>query len=149
MVHRLPLALAAAAALAFAAPALAQEYDNPMPGYGGTPGYGGGTPAPSAPGGGGGATAAASITRVTVTKVNGVRVVRATFRVPDHANATAQLRRGRRTVAAARRHLMPGTRVIQLRVPRSAAAGAYTLRVVVSALSGQRSVLSRAVRLPG
>jgi hypothetical protein len=93
-------------------------------------------------------TAPASITRVTVVRVNGVRVVRVRLNVTRHCDGVAKLRRNGRTLASsARVHLMPGTRVLRIRVPRAVRAGDATVRVILTS-GGQRWVLRRAVRIP-
>ena len=93
-------------------------------------------------------TAPASITRVTVVRVNGVRVVRVRLSVTHHCDGVAKLRRNGRTLASsARVHLMPGARVLRIRVPRGVRAGSATVRVILTS-GGQRWVLRRGVRIP-
>jgi hypothetical protein len=93
-------------------------------------------------------TAPASIVRVTVVKVDGIRVVRVRLNVTRHCDGVAKLRRNGRTLASsAKVHLMPGTRVLKIRVPRGVRAGRATVRVILTS-GGQRWVLKRAVRIP-
>ncbi len=92
--------------------------------------------------------APASITRVAVVRVNGVRVVRVTLRVTSHTDGIARLRRDGRTLAfSARVHLMPGTRTLSVRVPRTVRRGSATVRVMLIR-SGRTWTLSRSVSLP-
>jgi hypothetical protein len=93
-------------------------------------------------------TAPASIVRVSVARVNGVRVVRVRLNVTRHCDGRAQLRRNGRTLASsAKVHLMPGTRVLKIRVPRTVRAGRATVRVILTS-GGQRWALKRSVRIP-
>jgi hypothetical protein len=93
-------------------------------------------------------TAPASIVRVSIVRVNGVRVVRVRLNVTRHCDGVAQLRRNGRTLASSGRvHLMPGARVLRIRVPRTVRAGRATVRVVLIS-GGQRWALRRAVRIP-
>jgi hypothetical protein len=93
-------------------------------------------------------SAPASITRVTVVKVDGVRVVRVRLSVTHHCDGVAKLRRnGRSLASSARVHLMPGARVLRIRVPRTVRAGSATVRVILTS-GGQRWVLKRSVRIP-
>ncbi len=92
--------------------------------------------------------APASISRVAVVRVNGVRVVRVTLNVTRHTDGIARLRRDGRTLASsARVHLMPGTRVLSIRVPRTVRRGSATVRVTLIR-SGNTWTLSRSVWLP-
>ncbi len=93
-------------------------------------------------------TAPASIVRVSVVRVNGVRVVRVTLNVTRHSDGRAQLRRNGRTLASsAKVHLMPGTRVLKIRVPRTVRAGRAIVRVILTS-GGQRWALKRSVLIP-
>jgi hypothetical protein len=92
--------------------------------------------------------APASITRVAVVRVNGVRVVRVTLRVTRHTDGIARLRRNGRTLASSSRvHLMPGSRVLGIRVPRTVRAGSASVRVTLIR-SGSTWTLSRSISLP-
>ena len=95
------------------------------------------------------ATAPASVSRVVVARSRGARVVSIWLRVRRHATARAALvRRGKR-VASASKHVMPGVRVLRIRVPRSAPRGRYTVRIrFVDASSGAAFRATRVVALP-
>ncbi len=80
-------------------------------------------------------------------RASGVRVVRVSLHVVRHCDAVAALRRSGRTVAYTRGHLMPGNRVMRIRLPRRAPAGTYLLRLSLKE-PGKTTALRRYVRLP-
>ena len=94
-------------------------------------------------------TAPASIARISVVRARGFRFVAIRFRVARHATARAALADRARRVASASWHLLPGRKTVRLRVPRTARAGRYALRLrLVDVGSGDAFRLTRTLRLP-
>ena len=94
-------------------------------------------------------TASARITRITIVRVNGRRVVRVRLAVVRHTAVTVRLRRSGKTLASASAHVAPGTRTISVRVPRAAKAGTYGVAVrLTDAVSGDTRSVTRFVRIP-
>jgi plastocyanin len=89
----------------------------------------------------------ATLVRVKVAKVNGVRFVTLTLQVARRSGARAQLVRRGRSLVSAHATFAPGRRTLRLRVPRSAKAGAATVKLTLTE-AGRSFVLRRTVRLP-
>jgi plastocyanin len=90
----------------------------------------------------------ASIARISVGRSRGIRLVAVTLRVARPAKVRAQLVRRGRIVAATRANHPPGRRVARIRMPRSAPAGRYVVRVFLTDVaSGERFRLTRTIRI--
>ena len=100
-----------------------------------------GDPAPVPPSG-----PPASLTRVKVTKVNGVRFVALILQVDRRTAARGQLLRRTRSLAGAHATFAPGRRTLKIRVPRSVQAGSYGLKLTPTE-AGRASIVRRTVRL--
>jgi hypothetical protein len=93
--------------------------------------------------------ASARVTRVTVARVSGRRVVRVRLAVLRHTAVTVRLRRSGRTLASSSAHKAPGTRIVVVRVPRAAKAGTYAVAVrLADSVSGDARTVTRFVRIP-
>jgi len=91
----------------------------------------------------------ARVTRVTVARVNGRRVVRVRLAVVRHTAVTVRLRRAGKTLATVEAHATPGTRIVTVRVPRTAKAGTCTVAVrIADSASGDARSVTRFVKLP-
>jgi hypothetical protein len=94
------------------------------------------------------ATAPATVTRVVVKRRNGARTVRITLAVKRHTGGAVALRRKGRAVASKSLHVAPGTRIVQVKAPKRAAAGAYVVKLtLVDSGSGESFVVTRKVTL--
>jgi hypothetical protein len=94
-------------------------------------------------------TPPARITRVTVVRVNGRRVVRVRLAVVRHTAVIARLRRAGKTLAGSSAHVAPGTRTVSVRVPLAAKGGLYGVWVrITDAVSGDTRSVTRQVRIP-
>jgi hypothetical protein len=90
-----------------------------------------------------------TVTRVTVTKVSGVRTVNAKLNVIRRTAAKGQLIRNNRLKAQASATFAPGARTLKIRVPRTLPAGNATVKLTFKdTASGQTVVVKKPVRLP-
>jgi Divergent InlB B-repeat domain len=92
---------------------------------------------------------AARLAGVGIGRAGGNRVVVATVRVNRATTARLRLLRGGRTIATGRYGVKPGANKLRLRVPRSAARGAYRLATtLVNPDGGTLALPGRGVLLP-
>ena len=90
-----------------------------------------------------------TLTRVTVTKVNGVRTVNAKLNVIRRSAVKGQLIRNNRLKAQASATYGPGMKTLKIRVPRTLSAGNATLKLTFKdTVSGQTVVVKKTVRIP-
>jgi len=93
--------------------------------------------------------APARITRVTVVRVNGRRVVRVRLAVVRHTAVVARLRRSGKTLATTSAHVAPGTRTVAVRVPSAVKAGTCGVAVrITDSVSGDTRTVTRFVKIP-
>ena len=93
--------------------------------------------------------APARITRVTVVRVNGRRVVRVRLAVVRHTAVVARLRRSGKTLATTSAHVAPGTRTVAVRVPNALKAGTCGVAVrITDSVSGDTRTVTRFVKIP-
>ena len=100
-----------------------------------------GDPAPVPPSG-----PPASLTRVKVTKVNGVRFVALILQVDRRTAARGQLLRRTRSLAGAHATFAPGRRTLKIRILRSVKAGSHGLKLTLTE-AGRAFIVRRIVRL--
>jgi hypothetical protein len=89
------------------------------------------------------------VTRVTVTKVNGVRTVNAKLNVIRRTAAKAQLIRGTRLKAQASATYAPGVKTLKIRVPRTLSSGNATVKFTFKdTVSDQTVIVNKTARIP-
>ncbi len=94
------------------------------------------------------ATAPASVKSVTVARKNGVRTIRVKLSVARHTGGKVELRRKGAKIASKTFHLAAGSRLVQVRVPKSAKAGSYALRLTFTdSVTGKTFSSARTIRL--
>ena len=90
-----------------------------------------------------------TVTRVTVTKSNGIRTVVSKLNVIRRTAAKAQLIRGTRLKAQASATFVPGAKTLKIRVPRTLSAGNATVKFTFKdSVSGQTVVVKKTVQDP-